>query len=40
MCGIMDVGLLYRLHSMVKCVCVCMLWIQRFRDQVQPFPNG
>jgi hypothetical protein len=33
-------GLLYRLHIMVKCVCYIGLWIQWFCDLGATIPNG
>jgi hypothetical protein len=36
----MAMGLLYRLHIMVKCVCYTGLWIHWFRDHGATIPNG
>jgi hypothetical protein len=33
-------GLLYRLHIMVKCVCYARLWIHWFRDPGETISNG
>ena len=33
-------GLLYRLHIMVKCVCYTRLWIRWFHDHGVTIPNG
>jgi hypothetical protein len=33
-------GLLYKLHIMVKCVCYTGLWIHWFRDHGATIPNG
>jgi hypothetical protein len=33
-------GLLYNMHTMVKCVCYTELWIHWFRDHSTTIPNG
>ena len=38
--AVMAMGLLYRLHIMVKCVYYTGLWIHWFRDHDATIPNG